>query len=96
MNRKNILEILQDYKEKYKDKYFLEEIGLFGSVAKDVSETDSDIDIVVKLSKPDIYILGHIKTDLEMRLGKKVDIVRMRESMNDFLKKRIQKEAVYV
>lgn len=96
MGRNDILEILADYKNRYGEKYFLEQIGLFGSVAKDDFEMDSDVDIVVKLAKPDIFILGNIKTDLEMLLGKKVDIVRLRDNMNDFLKKRIQKEAVYV
>jgi len=37
-----------------------------------------------------------IKQDLEEQLNCPVDIVRYRDRMNEFLKKRIDKEAVYV
>ncbi|MBN2174694.1 MAG: nucleotidyltransferase domain-containing protein [Bacteroidales bacterium] len=34
----------------------MERIGLFGSFARDNFENESDVDIVVKLLKPDIFI----------------------------------------
>jgi predicted nucleotidyltransferase len=37
-----------------------------------------------------------IKQDLEEIFSVSVDIIRYRENMNSFLKKRIDKEAVYV
>jgi predicted nucleotidyltransferase len=37
-----------------------------------------------------------IKQDLEDLLKRSVDIVRYRETMNDFLKQRIEQEAIYV
>jgi predicted nucleotidyltransferase len=37
-----------------------------------------------------------IKQDIEEKFGRHVDIVRYRETMNPFLKKRIDSEAVYV
>ncbi len=96
MNRKEILDILLKYKNDYKEKYNLEQIGVFGSVAKNEIRKDSDIDIVVKLSKPDLFILGNIKFDLENLFKKKVDVIRLRKKMNAFLKSRIQKEVIYV
>jgi len=56
----------------------------------------SDIDIVVELNKPDLFYLVDIKQDLEEKFHRPVDIVRYRDRMNAFLKKRIDKEAVYV
>jgi len=41
------------------------------------------------------YRIG-IKQDLEEKFHRSVDIVRYRDRMNAFLKKRIDKEAVYV
>jgi len=38
----------------------------------------------------------HIKEDLQQDLNCPVDIVRMRQHMNPFLKKNIENEAVYV
>jgi len=40
-------------------------------------------------------MLAGIKSDLEDRLKKPVDIVTYTDSMNAFLKKRIDNEAVY-
>jgi predicted nucleotidyltransferase len=96
MNRQEILDILFSYKNEKKERFNLEQIGIFGSVAKNEFHMNSDIDVVVKLSKPDIFILGNIKVDLESLFNRKVDIVRIREKMNLFLKRRIQKEAIYV
>ncbi|MCD6295803.1 MAG: hypothetical protein J7M30_01460 [Deltaproteobacteria bacterium] len=45
---------------------------------------------------PDMFLLGSIKSDLEEKLGIKVDIIRLRKEMNAFLKKRIEQEAIYV
>jgi Nucleotidyltransferase domain. len=56
----------------------------------------SDIDVVVELERPDLFNLIGIKQDLEEQFGRSVDIVRYREKMNDFLKRRIDQEAVYV
>ena len=56
----------------------------------------SDADIVVKTTTPDPFIIVHIKESLEEELRIPVDIVRFRATMNPLLKKRIEKEAVYV
>lgn len=40
-------------------------------------------------------MLSGIKTDLEKRLNASVDIVTYRDTMNSFLKQRIDEEAVY-
>ncbi len=96
MNRSEILSRLYNYKKKYQEKYRFTKIGIFGSVAKGISNDKSDIDIVVEQIEPDIFLLGCIKTDLEEEFGKKVDIVRLRKEMNSFLKKRIEQEAIFV
>ncbi len=45
---------------------------------------------------PDPFALVHIKDDIEKGLKRRVDIVRFRERMNPFLKRRIEKEGVRV
>jgi predicted nucleotidyltransferase len=96
MNRSEILDRLYNYKKKNHERYRFTRIGIFGSVAKGISDEKSDIDIVVEQREPDLFLLGCIKTDLEEEFGKKVDIVRFRKEMNSFLKNRIEREAVYV
>jgi hypothetical protein len=96
MNRSEILTRLYSYKKRYQEQYRFVRIGIFGSVAKGVSNEKSDIDIVIEQKEPDLFLLGCIKADLEKEFGKEVDIVRLRKEMNPFLKNRIEREAVYV
>lgn len=96
MKRNEIIQSLHRYKEKNKEKYQIIRMGLFGSIAKDLMTADSDIDVVVELKNPDLFILIGIKQDLEEQLNRPVDIVRYRDHMNAFLKQRIDQEAVFV
>lgn len=96
MGKKDIIRILRNYKKEFADQYNIMTIGIFGSVARDDLEDESDVDIVVSISEPDFFILAGIKDDLEERLNISVDIVSYRDSMNPLLKRRIDNEAVYV
>jgi len=96
MDRNEIIQILRSFVEMNRDRYEIVRIGIFGSAARDKMEELSDIDVVVELSKLDLFYLIGIKQDLEEKFHRPVDIVRYRDRMNAFLKKRIDKEAVYV
>jgi uncharacterized protein len=87
---------LREYKQAFAEKYGILEIGVFGSVARDEATSESDVDICIKTRTPDAFALVHIRDDLESRVRKHVDIVRVREKMNPALKSRLQKEALYV
>ena len=95
MNKEEIIEILRTYKKDFSDQYGILDIGVFGSVARDEVGKDSDVDVIVRISKPDLFMLVGIKNELEERLNRSVDIVTYRENMNAFLKKKIDGEAVY-
>jgi len=96
MEREKIIQTLRGFVEMNRDRYEIIRIGVFGSAARDSMNEQSDIDVVVELGKPDLFYLVGIKQDLEEQLRCSVDIVRYRDRMNAFLKKRIDKEAVYV
>ena len=96
MTKLEILNFLKEYKEKNREKYYIEQLGVFGSFARDEATPNSDIDIVVKMSKSDMFALIGIKQDIEKYFKSKVDIVQFRERMNTLLKSRISKEAIYV
>lgn len=66
-------------------------IGLFGSFARNEQTPESDIDILVNLGKSiSFFDLSDIYTNLEMRLGRKIDILSERSVKNKRLKKRIE------
>lgn len=96
MNKDEIVLSLRQFKERNKEKYSILNIGFFGSAARDEMKKRSDIDVVVELTEPDLFKLIGIKQDLEEQLHCQVDVVRYRDKMNSFLKRRIDKEAVYV
>ena len=96
MDKEKLLQILKEYKRVNAKKYGIMALGIFGSFAREDATTASDVDIVLEIISPDLFQIVHIKEDLEAKLLLPVDIVRLREKMNPFLKKRIEKEAVYV
>jgi len=51
---------------------------------------------VVVHMQPDMLKRVRLKAELEKALGRKVDVVRYRDSMNPYLKARIDREAIYV
>ena len=91
-----ILDFLKHYYAKNKERYHIKKIGIFGSYAKGKENENSDIDIVVDLEKATMFGLIAIKEDIKEFFKTEVDIVQLRERMNPLLKKRIEKEAIYV
>ena len=95
-DRNQIISYLKKFREEKTSKYHIERIGVFGSVAKKTATENSDLDIVVKLSKQDLFDIIGIKQDLEEDLNVSVDVVSYRKQMNAFLKRRIDEDAIYV
>ena len=96
MNKADILNYLQNHYQEYKDKYSIEQMGIFGSYARDEATKDSDIDICIKTEHTDLFALVHLKEDLQNLFKTNIDIIRVRDKMNPYLKRRIDKEAIYV
>lgn len=96
MNRNRIINILREYKASYAEQYKIQAVGIFGSAARDDFREDSDIDVVLRISEPDLFMLVGIKNDLEERFHRQVDLITYRDNMNAFLKQRIDAEALYV
>lgn len=91
-----IISILKNFKTKQAAKYGILKMGVFGSVARGEQREDSDVDVYIEGELKGLLALAGIKNELEELLGCQVDIVRLRDRMDNFLKKRIQKEGVYV
>jgi hypothetical protein len=96
MQRDEALKLLRTYKENHADAYGIISLGLFGSVARNEATEESDVDIVVQMKRPNLFLLSRIRIELEELFHTHVDIVRLRERMNEFLKNQITKDAVYV
>jgi predicted nucleotidyltransferase len=96
VNKDEILNKIIKFFNLRKNEFSIIRIGVFGSVARDEITDNSDVDVVVELGQPDLFTLIGVKQELEELLQRPVDVVRYREKMNAYLKKQIEREAVYV
>ena len=96
LQRDEVLRILGKHRAELAERYGVIKLGIFGSVARNEATLTSDVDVVVEMEKPDLFFMVHIKEELENALHCPVDIVHYRSRMNNFLKKRINQEAIYV
>ena len=90
------INLLRDYMKMNASKYNITRMGIFGSVARGEQTEDSDVDVYLETSKPNMFALVHIKEDLQTLFGCNVDIVRLRDHMDTLLRNRIEKEGIYV
>ena len=96
-SKSSIINLVKEYIIRLKENNIsVEKVLLFGSIMRGTSREDSDIDIVVELIKPDLFYLIGIKQAVEDALGSKVDVVRLRDKMNESLRYRIERDAIYV
>lgn len=97
MDARQIIVKIKEKKPFMKKVYHIEEIGLFGSVARGEQTATSDVDILVKFEKGHSNLFNYIqlKDYLEKLLENKVDLV-MKNSIRPGLKDRILSEAKYV
>ncbi|KIM04440.1 MAG: nucleotidyltransferase [Sulfurovum sp. AS07-7] len=96
MKKEEILDYLKKHKNEFATKYQITKLALFGSVARDESHENSDIDIAIDTKLSDYFLLYDFKESLEKAFGAKVDIVRVRDKMSPSLKKHILKDGIYV
>jgi len=90
-----LLRILKSLEPTIREKFGVQRIGIFGSIARDVADEDSDVDLFVEMP-PDLFAMVHLKEMLEEALQSRVDLIRYRKDLNPFLKARIDKEGVNV
>ncbi|KAF0219402.1 MAG: DNA polymerase beta domain protein [Geobacteraceae bacterium] len=88
--------LLAEFKACHGAEYHLRALGFFGSYARREVSEESDVDIVFETDAPNLFRAARMREELEQLLGRPVDIVRLRDSMNHRLKANIEKEAVYV
>jgi predicted nucleotidyltransferase len=96
VEREEILRILARFRERKQDEFGIVRLGVFGSVARERATEASDVDVVVELDDPDLLAVVGVKQELEELLHLPTDVVRYREAMNPYLKRRIEQEAIYV
>ena len=95
-SKEDYLDILRRFKEEYGAKYGIISIGLFGSVARDEHDEESDVDVLVEALEMSILTSMDIRYRLEEMMAVKVDVLRKTKYMRPRLKARVEREVIYV
>ena len=75
MKRDEVLRILKEQKRDLLEKYPIESLFVFGSVARDEAQADSDVNVLVEFSQPvGLFQFIDLKLRLEALLGCRVDL----------------------
>ncbi|MBI1307760.1 MAG: DNA polymerase subunit beta [Bacteroidetes bacterium] len=93
--RDHILDSLRTLKPELVSRFGVQTIGLFGSVARDDSNSLSDVDILVEFAKPVGIEFIDLGDYLESYLKRKVDLVSRNGIKLDYFKE-IQNDILYV
>lgn len=94
--KEQYLHLLSEFHKSRGFVYGIDKLGIFGSVARGEHKEGSDVDIYYEGEPLSLLKIAALKEELETVLGNPVDIVRIRKSMNNLLKKRILKDGLYV
>jgi predicted nucleotidyltransferase len=92
----DVWHFLRQHKSELEERFAIKNIALFGSFTRDEPNEDSDIELViVDIDKKDYFNRINVKYFLEEQLKKSVDIGYL-DSIRTFIRKRIEKEMIYV
>ena len=93
--RKEILQVLEENKQRFAEKYGVTKLGLFGSFARNEATEESDVDVCVEMP-PVFFDFEAVREELESSFQRRVDVVRIREELRELFKERLRKDTIYV
>lgn len=96
MKKQSVIDLLQRTMPEFRSRFFVNDLMLFGSVARDEAIDSSDVDLVVEFEGKATFdrYMG-LKFFLEDLLGCEVDLVT-RKALRPALKEVIEREAIHV
>ncbi len=86
---------LSELKPVLQERFFVEQIGFFGSYARGTQHDRSDVDILVSLRKPLGWEFFDLQDYLEKELGIKVDLVS-KKAIKHQLREEILSNVMYI
>ena len=95
LTRNTIINLLKAEKSYLTKEFGVVNIGLFGSFARDQSDRNSDIDLIVELREPRFDYLAGLQIYLEKKFSRKIEIVRKGNRINSRFVQRVEKDTIY-
>jgi predicted nucleotidyltransferase len=95
LSHTEIMDVLKNDKAFLRKEFGVINIGLFGSYAKGNQKEDSDIDFLVELQEPRFEWLAGLQIYLEMKFGRKIELVRKGKNVNQRLIQKVEGDIIY-
>lgn len=95
LDKERLIDQLKEIKLFLGEKYQVKRLGIFGSFARGEASANSDIDIFVEM-EPNLFLRASLKEELERLFATRVDVVRYWKGMNPLLKKRIDRDGIFI
>ena len=94
--RQRILDTLGNFKKYNAEKYGIESLALFGSFSRGEQNDESDVDVLITLKAPSLFLYAEIQSVLESVLKRSVDLVSSKARKREGFDKEISKDLIYV
>ncbi|HEX8242311.1 MAG TPA: nucleotidyltransferase family protein [Longimicrobium sp.] len=94
MKRDEVIQKIRDHLPEL-ERFDVQSLALFGSVARDEATPDSDVDVLVEFGRATFDGYMGLKFFLEDLLGSPVDVATI-DSLRPWLRERVLREAVHV
>ena len=94
--RDQIIVLLRTFKNENAEKFGIERMSLFGSVARGEHNENSDVELLIKFKSPSLYLYADLYNTLETILGMKVDIVSESARKRPGFIEEISKDLIYL
>jgi predicted nucleotidyltransferase len=95
-NQQQVIDLLSQLKLEWRRLYGIQELTLFGSLARNEAIPGSDVDLCVILEPPNPFSLVHFQEAVQQLLGVRVDVVTRWPGMNPALKQEIERDAISI
>ena len=96
MKRDQVIHILAEQRCELTQRFGVQSLALFGSIARDEATLTSDVDLLVEFNRPiGLFGLSALQNHLEALFGCKVDLVTP-DSLKPRFKEHVLREAVHV
>lgn len=93
--QKRYIDLLKHATPEIKQKFGVESMRLFGSVARGDCRENSDVDLFVEMP-PKAFRICALKDYLERLLGTAVDIIRKHSNLDPFILSEIERDGITI
>lgn len=94
--RQKVLNTLGNFKKYNSAKYGIESMALFGSFSRGEQNEGSDVDVLISLKEPSLFLFAEIQAALESVLKRSVDLVSEKSRKREGFNNEIAKDLIYV